>query len=118
MTERPQISPPRAAPRKITQKKVRAPPPGAGTKVARHGLIRPPKNAEQMWAVQNRLFRSLMGVIDLAKRVETGTDEDVLAYAMAKDRHQTVQATVAGITAEAGRALRAFQRMASQGVMK
>ena len=49
------------------------------------------------------------------KKAATGTDEDVIAYAMAKDRHQMIQATVAQATAEAGRALRAFRNIAGEG---
>jgi hypothetical protein len=37
-----------------------------------------------------------------------------MAYAQAKDRHQMIQAQVSGITAEAGRALRAFRDIAGQ----
>ena len=71
-------------------------------------------NAEQIWAARKLLIESATTVRDLAKKAAEGTDEDVLAYAIARDRHQMVQATVAGITAEAGRALRAFRRMEGQ----
>ena len=71
-------------------------------------------NAEQVWAARKLLVQSATVVSDLAKKAAQGTDEDVLAYAQARDRHQMVQATVAGITAEAGRALRAFRRMEGQ----
>jgi hypothetical protein len=66
-------------------------------------------NAEQIVAARRLLIQSATGVSAAMKKAATGTDEDVMAYAEAKDRHQLIQAQVAGITAEAGRALRAFR---------
>jgi hypothetical protein len=69
-------------------------------------------NAEQIWAARKLLVQSATRVAETMKKAAIGTDADVLAYAQAKDRHQMIQAQVAGITAEAGRALRAFRSMA------
>lgn len=73
-------------------------------------------NAEQIMAARKLLIHSATDVAALMKRVAMpeSTDQDVMAYAMAKDRHQMIQAHVAGITAEAGRALRAFRNIAGQ----
>ena len=71
-------------------------------------------NAEQVVAARKLLIESATGVSDAMKKAATGTDQDVMAYAEAKDRHQMIQAQVAGITAEAGRALRAFRSMAGE----
>jgi hypothetical protein len=69
-------------------------------------------NAEQVMALRKLLVQSATDVSAAMKKAATGTDEDVIAYAMAKDRHQMIQATVAQATAEAGRALRAFRNIA------
>lgn len=73
-------------------------------------------NAEQIIAARKLLIQSATEVSSAMKRAaeKDSTDEDVLAYAMAKDRHQMIQGQVAGITAEAGRALRAFRSIAGQ----
>ncbi len=69
-------------------------------------------NAEQIIAARKLLIQSATVVSEAMKKAAAGTDEDVMAYAQAKDRHQMIQAQVAGITAEAGRALRAFRNIA------
>ena len=71
-------------------------------------------NAEQIVAARKLLIESATQVSAAMKKAATGTDEDVMAYAAAKDRHQMIQANVAGITAEAGRALRAFRKLPGQ----
>jgi hypothetical protein len=71
-------------------------------------------NAEQIVAARKLLIQSATDVAAMMKKAATGTDEDVMAYAAAKDRHQMIQAQVSGITAEAGRALRAFRSLAGQ----
>lgn len=71
-------------------------------------------NAEQIVAARQLLIQSATDVAELMKRAADGDDHDVMAYAEAKDRHQMIQAQVAGITAEAGRALRAFRTLAGQ----
>jgi hypothetical protein len=77
-------------------------------------------NAEQIMAARKLLIQSATTVAAAMKKGATGTDQDVMAYAEAKDRHQMIQAQVAGITAEAGRALRAFRNISgtegAQGV--
>lgn len=71
-------------------------------------------NAEQVWAARKLLIQSATNVAELMRKAANGSDADVMAYAEAKDRHQMIQAQVAGITAEAGRALRAFRSMAGE----
>lgn len=66
-------------------------------------------NAEQIWAARKLLVESAGKVRDAMAKAAGGTDADILAYAEAKSRHQMIQEQVAGITAEAGRALRAFR---------
>jgi hypothetical protein len=68
-------------------------------------------NAEQVWAARKLLVQSAETVVSLAKRAASGSDQDVLAYAQAAERHRMIQAQIAGITAEAGRALAAFRNM-------
>lgn len=71
-------------------------------------------NAEQIVAARKLLIQSATDVSAAMKKAAIGTDEDVMAYAEAKDRHQLIQAQIAGITAEAGRALRAFRNIAGE----
>lgn len=71
-------------------------------------------NAEQVMAARKLLVQSATAVSEAMRKAADGTDEDVMAYAMARDRHQMIQAQVAGITAEAGRALRAFRNISSE----
>lgn len=71
-------------------------------------------NAEQVMAARKLLVQSATEVSAAMKKAAAGTDEDVMAYALAKDRHQMIQAQVAGITAEAGRALRAFRNISGE----
>lgn len=65
-------------------------------------------NAEEVTAARKLLVQSANAVHDAMQKAATGTDQDVMAYAAAKDRHRMIQSQVSGITAEAGRALRAF----------
>lgn len=62
-------------------------------------------NAEQIIAARKLLIQSATTVRDLMN----GTD--VAAYAEAKARHLMIQEHVAGLTAEAGRALGAFRKL-------
>lgn len=73
-------------------------------------------NAEQVVAARKLLIQSATDVSAAMKAaaLDSASDEDILAYATAKDRHQMIQAQVAGITAEAGRALRAFRSIVGQ----
>ncbi len=66
-------------------------------------------NAEQIVAARKLLIQSATAVRDAAKLVEGGTDAQVMAFGEAVTRHRMIQEHVAGITAEAGRALRAFR---------
>lgn len=63
------------------------------------------------------LIQSATEVRDLMARAADGSDADVLAYARAKERHLMIQETVSAITAEIGRAMRAFRKLGGdQGV--
>jgi hypothetical protein len=84
---------------------------GAESLVAQH-VTGQAFNAEQVVALRKLLRESAANVSTAAKKfAASGSDEDVLAFAQAKDRLQMVQKTVAGVTAEAGRALRAFRTL-------
>lgn len=66
-------------------------------------------NAEQVIAARRLLVQSATNLRDIiAKAAETTAPPDLMEYLKAKVQHQMIQAQVAGITAEAGRALRAF----------
>lgn len=68
-------------------------------------------NAEEVVAARKLLIRSATDLRDLMGKAATGSDADVLAYAEAKARHVMIQEQVSGVTAEAGRALRAFHKL-------
>lgn len=68
-------------------------------------------NSEQILAARKLLIQSAVAVRDLMAKAAIGTDADVMAYAEAKARHMMIQEQVAGLTAEAGRALRAFRSL-------
>jgi hypothetical protein len=68
-------------------------------------------NAEEILAARKLLIQSAQTVRDSMAKAASGTDADVMAYGEAKSRHQMIQEQVAGITAEAGRALRAFRSL-------
>lgn len=72
-------------------------------------------NAEQVVAARKLLVQSATDVAAAMKKAATGTEQDVIAYAQARDRHHLIQAQIAGITAEAGRALRAFRDISMTG---
>lgn len=73
-------------------------------------------NAEQVIAARKLLIESATKVRDAMVKaaVENAPDADVLAYAEVRARHQMIQEQVAGMTAEAGRALRAFRTLKGQ----
>jgi hypothetical protein len=71
-------------------------------------------NAEQIIAARKLLIQSATAVRDAMAKAATGTDADVMAFAEARQRHLMIQEQVSGITAEAGRALRAFHNLAGQ----
>lgn len=66
-------------------------------------------NAEQVVAARKLLIKSAENVRDLASKASEGNEADLMAYAEARTRHISIQEQVSGITAEAGRALRAFR---------
>ncbi len=68
-------------------------------------------NAEQVMAARKLLVQSATNVRDLATKAADGGDEELLTFGEAATRHRMIQEHVAGITAEAGRALRAFRMM-------
>ena len=72
-------------------------------------------NAEQVVAARKLLIQSAQDVRDAAAKAATGSDADVMAYAEAAARHRMIQEQVSGITAEAGRALRAFRAIGEEG---
>src|SRR3546814_16800076 len=57
------------------------------------------------------LFRS-NELVNLAKRVKGGSDEDLAAFRQAWVRHVALQEPVSGMTAEAGRAFQSFRMIA------
>ena len=73
-------------------------------------------NAEQAVAARNLLVQSTNRVFELARDIRSGknTDADLLAFQEAVTRHQAIQEQVAGMTAEAGRALNSFKIVAGE----
>jgi hypothetical protein len=67
--------------------------------------------AARILAGRKMLIQSATAVSEAMAKAATGTDADVLAYAAAKDRHVMIMSTVSGITAEWGRAGRAFREI-------
>lgn len=72
-------------------------------------------NAEQIMAARKLLVDSASAVRAAAEKAATGSDAEVVAYGEAAARHKMIQEQVSGITAEAGRALRAFRMMGTEG---
>lgn len=68
-------------------------------------------NAEQVIAARILLIQSATNLRELAMKVGGGGEADLTAYVKARARHIMIQSQVAGITAEAGRALRAFRQL-------
>lgn len=69
-------------------------------------------NAEEAVAARNLLVQSATEVRNLAAKASGGADTDVLAFQEAMTKHMAIQEQVAGLTAEAGRALSSFRIMA------
>jgi len=69
-------------------------------------------SAEWIMAARKLLVQSATYVRDAAAQAVGGDDAAVIAFAKAADRHRMIQEQVSGITAEAGRALRAFRDLA------
>lgn len=70
-------------------------------------------NAEELTAARNMLVQSATDVRTLAAKAAGGADTDLLAFQEAMTRHAAIQEQVAGLTAEAGRALSSFRISAS-----
>lgn len=68
-------------------------------------------NAEQIMSARKLLVASATFVRDAMAKAANGGDADVMAYAEARARHLMIQEQVSGVTAEAGRALRAFRNI-------
>lgn len=68
-------------------------------------------NAEQIVAARRLLVQSATNVSNLMKKAVAGDHGALLELAEARARHLMIQEQVSGITAEAGRALRAFRSM-------
>lgn len=68
-------------------------------------------NAEQIVAARKLLIQSATTLRDLGGKAATGGELEIAAYAEARSRHIMIQEQVAGVTAEAGRALRAFRKL-------
>src|SRR5437879_5870437 len=65
-------------------------------------------------AARKLLIQSATAVRDAMVKAAAGSEADILAYAEAKTRFQMIANQVAGVTAEAGRALRAFRKLEGQ----
>lgn len=72
-------------------------------------------NASEAWAARKLLVQSAYAVKDAMNKAADGSDADLLAYAQARERHKLIQAQVAGMTAEAGRALNIFAKVVGEG---
>lgn len=71
-------------------------------------------NAEELLAARQLLVASAHNVRDFAKKATGGDDAALVAYREAALRHQAIQEQVAGLTAEAGRALSSLRIMAGE----
>ena len=69
-------------------------------------------NAEQALAARQILAKSGERLVRLARKATGGSDEDVAAFRQALVQHAAIQEQVAGLTAEAGRALAQFRMSA------
>jgi hypothetical protein len=70
-------------------------------------------NAEQAVAARRLLVASGENLIKVAKVAKDGGQEALLIFRRAMAQHRAIQLEVAGMTAEAGRALQSFRIMAS-----
>lgn len=66
---------------------------------------------EQILVLRRLLVQSAIAVRDAMAKAADGTDADVLAYAEARERHRMIQGKAAAVTAEWGRAGRAFRML-------
>lgn len=72
--------------------------------------------APEIVALRRLLIQSAQSVFDLAKKAAEGAEADIMAYVEAKNRHILIQERVSDVTAQAGRALRAFQARFTEGL--
>ena len=72
-------------------------------------------NAETAYAARVLNVNSAENLVELAKKARStkSTAEDLIEFNQALTRHASIQEQVAGITAEAGRALRSFKEIAA-----
>src|SRR4029077_2575271 len=70
----------------------------------------------QIVALRHLLIKSAANVRDTMIKAATGDPQALMEYAEAKARHVMIQKTVSSVTAEAGRALRAFQGRFTEGM--
>lgn len=73
-------------------------------------------NAETAFASRNLLIQSATNVKDLAAKAHGGSDAALLEFEEAVTRHVAIQEQVAGMTAEAGRALQQFRIKAGEAI--
>ena len=72
--------------------------------------------APQIVALRRLLIQTATAVRDAAVKAAEGGEAEIMAYAEAVQRHRMVQERVSSVTAEAGRALRAFQSKFTEGM--
>jgi len=72
-------------------------------------------NAETAYEARRLNAQSAENLVELAKKARSvdASDVDLMNFEKALSRHATIQEQIAGITAEAGRALRSFREMVS-----
>lgn len=77
-------------------------------------------NAEQALAARQILAKSANELVNLAKRIKSGdaSESDMVAFRAAILQHTAIQEQVAGMTAEAGRALQQFRQLADARQVK
>ena len=73
-------------------------------------------NAEQAVAARKLLVASGENLIKLANDAKTGGDVALALFRRAMSQHRAIQLQVAGMTAEAGRALQSFRIIAGSGL--
>lgn len=77
-------------------------------------------NAEQITASRLIMMNSAADLLDMAKQIRAGnnSDEMLAVFRERLSRHAAIQAQVAGLTAEAGRALSVFRITAKAGDLR
>jgi hypothetical protein len=73
-------------------------------------------NAEQAVAARKLLVASGENLIKLSNTAKTGGDLELALFRRAMSQHRAIQLQVAGMTAEAGRALQSFRIIAGSGL--